>query len=226
MVEGLLQPTLRARGDGLLWADLAAHAAHDLNNHLTSVLGKAEIALMSPDPARWQRGLEEILEAGQRARSLVADLQRLARWHLGSEGEIAAPDLLGVVVRLSGRRAERAGIRVEMTGRGSFADSRLAARIALLAWQLVERALSGSEAAAAGSRGVAWFLEAVAEPDGSWELTLRHPGSAEPLPGLRVASEAVSGTAEAPGEWEDVVEACRELGARLVPLEEGVGLRH
>ncbi|GEM_PF-3890566 len=224
MAEGLLERVVAPRGAELLWADLAAHAAHDLNNHLTSVLGKAEIALMSPDPARWQRGLEEVLEAGQQARSLVADLQRLARWQLGAEGGVPAPDLLGLVVRLAGRRARRAGVSLEMHGSGSLADSRLAARLALLSWQLVERAIRALEGAETGDVPP-WRLMAVAGPGDDCEITLRHPGGPPVLPGLPEAAAALDGAGAPPAEWSAIVELCHDLGAVLVPAGHAFHLR-
>ncbi len=224
MAEGLLERTVAPRGAELLWADLAAHAAHDLNNHLTSVLGKSEIALMSPDPARWQRGLEEVLEAGQQARSLVADLQRLARWQLGAEGGVPAPDLLGLVVRLAGRRARRAGVTLEMSGTGSLADSRLAARFALVTWRLVERALLALEAGT-DAELPPWRLEATAGPGTDCAITLHHPGGPAVLPGLLEAAEALEGAGEPPADWAAVVELCRDLGATLAPGDHGFHLR-
>jgi len=224
MAEGLLERVVAPRGAELLWADLAAHAAHDLNNHLTSVLGKAEIALMSPDPARWQRGLEEVLEAGQQARSLVADLQRLARWQLGVEGGVPAPDLLGLVVRLAGRRARRAGVTLEMSGSGSLADSRHAARLALLAWQLVERAIGALEAGTA-DEVPPWRFEAVAGPGTDCAITLHHPGGPAVLPGLSDAAAALDGAGGPPADWSGIVELCRDLGATLAPADHAFHLR-
>ncbi len=223
MPEATLERAVARRGGEALWADLAARVSHDLNNHLTSVLGKAEIALMSPDPARWQRGLEEVLEAGQQARSLVADLQRLARWQLGTDGGVPSPDLLGLVVRLARRRARRAGIVLEMAGSGFLGDSRRAARLALLAWQLVERAIEAAEPREEGERS--WKIEATADPAAGCTIALRHPGTPAVLPGLAAAAAATRGEGESPGGWEAIVETCRALGAGLFPGDGSVELR-
>jgi signal transduction histidine kinase len=93
---------------GRLWARLS----HDLNNHLASVLGNAELGGLSKDPERMHRCL---VSAGRSAEDLKSIFGAL-----GSLASAVGPfdpqrDTLGEVVRpvevLLGRSFEKAGIR-------------------------------------------------------------------------------------------------------------------
>lgn len=138
---------------------LVAQVAHDLNNHLATILGKAELGLMFEEPARWKRGLQEALAAGQSARVLVADLQRVVRWQQGEDGPATIADAVSTAVRLCGRALERCNIRLDNLGHGG-ADhvarpAELAIAVAVAIRALVDRR---------GPRPAHWTLSASAGP--------------------------------------------------------------
>ncbi|WDY59868.1 two-component system sensor histidine kinase NtrB [Pseudomonas sp. PSKL.D1] len=58
---------------------LTGGMAHDFNNLLTIILSSARMALTAPDPARRQRLIEHILDAGQRGTELTQQLLSFAR---------------------------------------------------------------------------------------------------------------------------------------------------
>jgi PAS domain S-box-containing protein len=58
---------------------LTGGLAHDFNNLLTIILNSARLALSSQDPARIQRMMEHILDAGQRGTQLTQQLLSFAR---------------------------------------------------------------------------------------------------------------------------------------------------
>ncbi|MDH0649073.1 PAS domain S-box protein [Pseudomonas sp. GD03858] len=58
---------------------LTGGLAHDFNNLLTIILSSARLAIGSADPARTQRLLEHILDAGQRGTQLTQQLLSFAR---------------------------------------------------------------------------------------------------------------------------------------------------
>jgi PAS domain S-box-containing protein len=58
---------------------LTGGLAHDFNNLLTIILSSARLALNSQDPARIQRLLEHVLDAGQRGTQLTQQLLSFAR---------------------------------------------------------------------------------------------------------------------------------------------------
>ncbi len=92
---------------------LAGGVAHDLNNMLSPILGYAEILLHEPrDQADRMGAAREILEAGERARDLVAQLLAFSR---RQPLEVRVVDL-NTVVREFGsflRRTIREDVRVE-----------------------------------------------------------------------------------------------------------------
>ncbi len=144
---------------------LLAQASHDLNNHLATILGKSEIALMSDEPARWRRGLDETFEAGHQARLLVADLQRLVTWQqLGAEAPVPLSDVLAMSVRLAGRSLRRTGARVEVDGGATIRVDRPAS-VAVLTWLLVREAADRAEVGV----GRGWRLGGRTLP-GGWSL--------------------------------------------------------
>lgn len=66
---------IRAAMRGAVFGELARGVAHDTNNVLASVLGQAELGLLSKDPGRMKVALESILSS---ARELKALSERLA----------------------------------------------------------------------------------------------------------------------------------------------------
>lgn len=58
---------------------LTGGLAHDFNNMLTIILSSARLALTTQDPARTQRMLQHILDAGQRGTELTQQLLSFAR---------------------------------------------------------------------------------------------------------------------------------------------------
>ncbi|RMF72205.1 MAG: hypothetical protein D6738_11920 [Acidobacteria bacterium] len=196
--------------------DLVARIAHDLNNHLATILGKAEIALMVDDPARWRRGIEHGYEAGQRARRAVADLQRVHGWV-----EAATPDPapLAEVLELARRLAARSLARLDLEPAISERSGALVddpAPWALALWRLLSERARSCESAPAEP----WTLVAERRADGAVVVAFAHPGvradaSGGPggtsVPGprstapVRMLVEACGGAVESAGETTRLV---------------------
>ncbi len=147
MTAGLVSREPRVLG-GRLMAALASQATHDLNNHLTAVLGKAEFGLLVADPERKTAALSGVLEAGDAARRLVADLQRLAAFSEGVGDPVPAAEVALLATRLLDRRLRRAGIEVRCRGTGPGPARPRAAAAALALWCALRRLLEDSVGAA------------------------------------------------------------------------------
>jgi C4-dicarboxylate-specific signal transduction histidine kinase len=122
-------------------AALVSQATHDLNNHLTAMLGKAEFGLLVDDPERKTAALSGVLEAGDAARRLVADLQRLAAFSEGAGDPVPAIEVAHLATRLLDRRLRRAGIAVHCRGTGPCPLRTRAAAAALALWCVLRRLL-------------------------------------------------------------------------------------
>ncbi len=202
-------------------AALVREAAHDLNNHLATVLGKAEIGLMSEDPARWRRGLEDILEAARSARGVVADLQHAAAWQDGGAQFVPVADVLSTAGRLATRRTRRGGMRLEVSGGGAAHAPRAGATLVAIL-ELVRVALDVQQGC-----GPDWLLSAsgsgstfsiVLSTGGTWPADARaaaaHPHAHGERPEL-TSSDGV--------RWLAAVAA--SAGARLMLGESEAELR-
>ncbi|MCO7518360.1 MULTISPECIES: PAS domain S-box protein [unclassified Pseudomonas] len=73
---------------------LTGGLAHDFNNLLTIILSSARLALNSQDPARIQRLLEHILDAGQRGTQLTRQLLSFARHRQLSVTRLAPAEII------------------------------------------------------------------------------------------------------------------------------------
>ncbi len=73
---------------------LAGGMAHDFNNLLTIILSSARLALNAQDPARIQRMLEHIVDAGQRGTQLTQQLLSFARHRQLNVTRIAPAELI------------------------------------------------------------------------------------------------------------------------------------
>ncbi|GEM_PF-4246595 len=91
---------------------LLRQMAHDLNNHLATMLGQAELALLVNDAARFKLGLENVLASGTGARQLVTDLQRLVIWGEQETEPVVVSSTLQMVSRLTAHR--RHSLRVDL----------------------------------------------------------------------------------------------------------------
>ncbi|WP_449432252.1 two-component system sensor histidine kinase NtrB [Pseudomonas putida] len=74
---------------------LTGGLAHDFNNLLTIIISSARLALGSQDPARAQRMMQHILDAGQRGTELTQQLLSFARHRQLDVTRIAPGELLG-----------------------------------------------------------------------------------------------------------------------------------
>ena len=73
---------------------LTGGMAHDFNNLLTIILSSARLALNAQDPARVQRMLEHIVDAGQRGTQLTQQLLSFARHRQLNVTRIAPAELI------------------------------------------------------------------------------------------------------------------------------------
>ncbi|ELF6204976.1 TPA: PAS domain S-box protein [Pseudomonas putida] len=73
---------------------LTGGLAHDFNNMLTIIISSARLALASQDPARIQRMLQHILDAGQRGTELTQQLLSFARHRRLDVACVAPQDLV------------------------------------------------------------------------------------------------------------------------------------
>jgi signal transduction histidine kinase len=90
---------------------LASRFAHDLNNYLTTILGKAELALLARDPERMSAALQAGAEAARKARDLVGQMQRFAAAQRADEaGGIDILDAVRPPLALLSRSFEKCGI--------------------------------------------------------------------------------------------------------------------
>lgn len=191
--------------------ELVAQAAHDLNNHLATVLGKAEISLMVQDPERWRRNLGDILEAGQKARHLVADLQRLLLWSQPQADPVPAGEVFNLVMRLLARRCGHGGVKLVTAAAGVNLPGPAASRLALGLWALMAEALErrcGEEAA--WSLGPCESLGA-----GEWGIEVLLPG-VNWDPETRAGVERAGRIGERPEGWlGETLANLDPLGGRL-----------
>ncbi|MES3709149.1 PAS domain S-box protein [Pseudomonas putida] len=73
---------------------LTGGLAHDFNNMLTIIISSARLALASQDPARIQRMLQHILDAGQRGTEMTQQLLSFARHRRLDVACVAPQDLV------------------------------------------------------------------------------------------------------------------------------------
>jgi signal transduction histidine kinase len=93
---------------------LASRFAHDLNNFLTTILGKAELALLSREPDRMIGALEAGAEAARRARELVGQMQCFVALQRGDEvGSCDPVETVRPPLTLLSRYLEKSGISVD-----------------------------------------------------------------------------------------------------------------
>lgn len=159
----------RALLEVLPW--LVTQVTHDLNNQLSRVLGKAELALMNGDSKKYRSALKEIQSAGQDSRILIADLQRLVGWSRSTEEAIALDDILALVSRLVERKCERAGIQLVLEPIETTAPPAHAAAVGILAWAICNLGLRQQQL-----EGQRWTLRGVGS-NGSCGIMLEglHP---------------------------------------------------
>jgi hypothetical protein len=186
--------------------------AHDLNNQLATILGKSEIAMMVDDPARWRSAVEESHKAGQKARVLVADFQKLHGWFREQQASPAPlSDVIGLLRRVCERRFARSAVVFEP----AHAPARVLSdpvRVFLLLWLALTEALERG----GGDISSTWTLAGREEAPGrAWTLELAHPG-------------AVWGPPAQPGDERRVAQMrsiAETLGATLEFGSENMALR-
>ena len=204
------------RSAGAAFQELAAQVVHDLNNHLATMLGKAEIGLMLDDPARWRRSLEEILAAGQPARVELSDLQRLVSWSFPEGEAVGLDEVLAVVARLSSRRCGTASVRLAVSGAAARVERTVAACAAIALWCVVREALERAREASE------WSLLARRAPGGGWSVRFETPGCVWDA-GTRAWAERAARRGEpVPGRLGAALEALVGSGASVVFEDEAL----
>lgn len=164
---------------GRLMAALVSQVTHDLNNHLAAMLGKAEFGLLVADSERKTAALSGVLEPGEAARRLVADLQRLAAFIEGAGDPVPAVEVAQLAVRLHYRRLKRAGIRAECRATGPGPLRPRAAAAALALWWVLRRLLEEPGSILSGTLELA--VGCAGRDD---EIAIRIDGARPPVDGL------------------------------------------
>jgi signal transduction histidine kinase len=91
---------------------LAGSMAHEFNNLLTLIIGRAEQALKYDDPDMRQKALEKSVEFGRRAADIVASLLGFATGRKDESELIAADALMDAAVRLVDWHLPKDGIQL------------------------------------------------------------------------------------------------------------------
>jgi PAS domain S-box-containing protein len=110
-----------ARADKLrALGQLASGVAHDFNNSLAAILGRAQLILRRAEDENLIRSLDIIITAAEDAAATVGRIQTFARKSLGAEQELLdASGLLRDAIEITRTRwqneARAAGIRIEVT---------------------------------------------------------------------------------------------------------------
>lgn len=140
VVSGVHAPAGPAAGPRIL-ASMVAQVCHDLNNHLATLLGKAEVALMVGDTGRFQPALERVLEAGQPARTVVGETQRLMLWLRDGETDVPVTDAVATAIRLCERSCEKQLVRVKLENFANGARVVAPGYVAVLFWNVLHHVL-------------------------------------------------------------------------------------
>ena len=182
--------------------ELVTSLAHDLNNQLATMLGKPELALILADQDRYRGALEEVVGAGHVAKSLISDLQRLLAWLRSRPGDVSSSEVLALAVRLSRRKSDQMGVRLDPVPREGVLRFEDSAKVALLLWKLVRMLL-----VAAPPEGGLWRLESRQGPAG-WRMdgtfSMESSGGA-----TRSAAGAGSIPRELVEEFQGILVECR-----------------
>jgi hypothetical protein len=204
------------------WRLFISQGAHDLNNHLAAILGRAELALMADDPVRWRRGLEETLEAGQPARTLVADLQRLSLWQQTAPAPTPLADVLALVARVVQPTLRRSGVDLLVDGGCGAVLVEHPGVLALALWLLLRDAADRAGRCTAGT----WGLSGGArESDAVWAVTLATPGVDHTLEMARPAGEVQRSGGRSSGLRGAALELVASSGGRLESRGETVSIQ-
>jgi signal transduction histidine kinase len=191
--------------------DLVARSAHDLNNHLALILGKAELALMMEEPERYQSSLREICDAGQDARQLVAALQRVVSWSTSDAERVTVGDVLSLVERLTGRQWRQRGVQLRVEPDEHTVPSDAGALLATVLWRLVTRALDSGNGR--DEVGDTWVIGGSRDSRPGVSLTTSRP--VWDLETRAAISRALRTGEELPGEAGELVEEIRSLNAGI-----------
>ncbi|HKJ84014.1 MAG TPA: PAS domain S-box protein [Mariprofundaceae bacterium] len=95
--------------------ELAAGAAHEINNPLTGIINYAQILLDVPSLDKRQAGmLQKIIDGGMRISGIVNNLRRLARSSPGAREEVQVADLIESSMQLVGAQLRNHGVQVKI----------------------------------------------------------------------------------------------------------------
>jgi signal transduction histidine kinase len=181
---------------------LLSQLSHDLNNHLTTVLGKAELALLVEDPARWKRAFTDIQVAGRSAQRVVSDLQKLVAWSLPEHDPVQPRDVAELACRLVERRASQSAIATAVTGDAAVPLAIGAAEAATCLVMLLQSAFAQRPATPAR------FTVAVEEHGRGVAFALHTPGVVWDAEALQLAERALQHDERAPRSVLEWVVAC------------------
>ncbi|MFQ5708127.1 MAG: nitrogen regulation protein NR(II) [bacterium] len=92
--------------------ELAAGVAHEINNPLTSVMGYAQLHLMSQVDAELREDLQRIYDEGKRAQTIVKSLLAFARDQTDEDAEMDLNQTVAEVLKLFGKQLTLKNIRL------------------------------------------------------------------------------------------------------------------
>jgi len=161
-MSGIKAPAASVAGPRIL-ASMVAQVCHDLNNHLATVLGKAEVALMVGDAGRFQSALERVLEAGQPARTVVGETQRLMLWLRDGETDVPVTDAVAAAIRLCERSCDKQRVRVSLENFASGARVMAPGFVAVLFWNVLHQVLEHRQVDPRTLDAATWTVRVVAD---------------------------------------------------------------
>ncbi len=141
-------------------AKMAAGAAHELNNPLSVIAGRAQMALAREDVQEKDRALTIIQEHARRASQIVTDLMRFAKPEPPRPVEQRLPDAVETLFQYC---VDRLGVRAEQLS-AAFADPDCAAYCDAEHLREILTALAANAVEAAGAERVRLSINSPSKP--------------------------------------------------------------
>ena len=153
-------------------ARTSTYLAHDVANHLTTLLRAAEAGLGSEEPGVPKAALAEVLGTGRRIHDSLEALESFRLGRTGGPQTLPVAPVVEAVRRIAEPAARSQGVDLLILGTTSL---RVTVDPALLEQALVALVLEAVRASACGGGRV--VFSAVEAPDGSVRFSVRDTGS-------------------------------------------------